>query len=100
MIPGGGFVPANTQLGVWACQTSVCPDEIHVIAQPEVHKGVGRAEIIAVRAFPRMDERPLHVVLRDDLVELFLDESNVLLDLFRGPAECPPGRGCQSRWCG
>ena len=25
VTPGGRFVPANTQLGVWPCQTSVCP---------------------------------------------------------------------------
>ena len=31
-----------------------------------------------------MDERPLQVVLRGNLVELFLDESNVFIDLFRG----------------
>ena len=68
------------------------PDEcvshdIHVVAQAEIHKGVGRAEIVAVRAFPRVNERPLQVVLRGNLVELVLGEGNVLLDLFRGPAD-------------
>ena len=75
------------------------PDErvshdIHVVAQAEVHVGVGRAEVIAVRAFPRMDECPLQVVLRGNLVELFLDESDVFIDLFRGPVDVVgPDRG-------
>jgi hypothetical protein len=34
-----------------------------------------------------MNERPLHVVLRNNLVELLLDQSNVLVDLFGAPAE-------------
>ena len=58
------------------------PDErvshdIHVVAQAKIHIGVGRAEIIAVRARSRMDECPLQIVLRGNLVELFLDECNV-----------------------
>ena len=75
------------------------PDErvshdIHVVAHAEVHVGVGRAEIIAVGAFPRMDECPLQVVLRGNLVELFLDESNVLIDQFQGPVDVVgPHRG-------
>ncbi len=68
------------------------PDEcvaydVHVVAQAEVHKGVGRAEIIAVSAFPRMNEGPLQVVLRGNLVELLLDDCNVLINLFRSPAK-------------
>ena len=65
------------------------PDQIHVVAQAKVHKSVGRAEIIAVRALPRMDERPLHLVLRDDLVELLLDQGNVFGDLLRAATESP-----------
>ena len=62
-------------------------DDIHVVAQAEVYEGVGRAEIIAVRAFARMDEGKLQIVLRGNLAELFLDESNVFFDLFLSPVD-------------
>ncbi len=62
-------------------------DQIHVIAQVEVHKGVGWAEIVAVRARQRVNECPLQIVLRDNLVELLLDQTNVFVDLFQAPAE-------------
>jgi hypothetical protein len=47
---------------------------MRVVAQAEIHKGVGRVEVIAIRAFPRMDELPLRVILRGNLVALLLDE--------------------------
>ena len=31
---GGGFVPANTQSGIWLCQTSVCPTTCMPWASP------------------------------------------------------------------
>ena len=70
------------------------PYDIHVVAQAEVNVGVRRGEIVAVGAFPRMDECPFQVVLRGNLVELFLHESNVLIDLLQGPADVVgPDRG-------
>ena len=68
------------------------PDErvshdIHVIAQAEIHIGIGWAKIIAIRAFLRMDEGPLQIVLRGNLVELSRHESNVFVHLFPGSVD-------------
>ena len=68
------------------------PDDIHFVALPEIHEGVGPDKIIAVRAFPWMDELPLQVILRGDLVELFLDESNVVSRQLSGSTTRRAGR--------
>jgi hypothetical protein len=35
-VAGGGFVPANTQFGVWLCQTRVCPTTCIPFFSPNV----------------------------------------------------------------
>jgi hypothetical protein len=52
-------------------------DDLHVVAQAEIHQGVGGTEVVSVRPFPRVDELPLHVVLGRDLVEVFLEVRHV-----------------------
>ena len=37
-VAGDGFVPANTQLGVWLCQTSVCPAICILLLTPKFTK--------------------------------------------------------------
>ncbi len=70
------------------------PYEIQTVAEPEVHKGIGRAKVVPVGPFQRMNQQPLHVILRDDLIELFLNKNNVLLHLLRCPSgKARPGRG-------
>ena len=61
------------------------PHDEHMVFQAKVHIGIGRAEIVAVRAFPRMNGLPFQVVLRGDLVELLLCQSDVFVDLLRSP---------------
>jgi len=69
---------------------------IHVVADAEVHISVGWTEIIALRAFARMNEGPLQVVLRGDLVELLFDERDVSFDFFRGSIDVVGwGRGAR-----
>ena len=62
------------------------PNDVHVVLLAELDEGVGRLEVIAIRAFARMDELPLQVVLRRNLVELLFNESNVLLHQLLAPA--------------
>ena len=62
-------------------------NDIHFVAQAEVHKSVRRAEFVAIRALSRMDHLPLEIILRRNLVELFFDESNVLRALLGAPTE-------------
>lgn len=57
------------------------PDEMHLVAQTEVNESVRRSEVVAVGPGSRMNEQPLQIVFWRNLVELFLDEGNVLLDL-------------------
>ena len=61
------------------------PDDVHVVAQAEIHIGIRRPKIVTVRAFPRMDELPLQIILGGNLVKLFFDGGNVPLDLFQSP---------------
>ena len=58
-------------------------DDIHLVAQDEIHIGIRRTKIIA--AGPRMDVRPLQIVLRRYLVELFLDQGDVAIEPFLMP---------------
>jgi hypothetical protein len=62
-------------------------NDVHVVLLAELDEGVGRGEIIPVRAFPRLNERPLQIVLIDDLVELSLDQVDVPHHLFQGPVD-------------
>lgn len=65
--------------------------QLHVVALPEVHQGVGRAEVVPIGSGSRMNERPFHVVLGDDLVELRFDQRDVGADLLRAAAEAGAG---------
>ena len=60
-------------------------DEKKVIGQTEIHKGVGRREIKSIRAFPWMDQLPLQVAFRRDLIKLRFDKGSVLFDEVRRP---------------
>src|SRR4029079_5526675 len=55
--------------------------------QTEIDERIGRSEIVAVWAWARMGQRPFHVILRDYLVELGLNQRNVATDLLRTTAE-------------
>ena len=92
--PGRHIGALKNPSGRLAVPDECVPYDIHAVAQAEVNVGVRRGEIVAVGAFPRMDECPFQVVLRGDLVELFLHESNVLIDRFQGPVDVVgPDRG-------
>jgi len=54
------------------------PDDLHVVAQSEIHQRIRGREVVSVRAFPRMDELPFHVVLSRDLVEVLLEDLDIL----------------------
>jgi len=60
--------------------------------QLEIHERVSGGEVVTVPAFPRMNERPLHLVLRNDLVELLLHLSNIFRELLRAATESTSAR--------
>ncbi len=62
------------------------PDDVHVVPQAELDKGIGRLEVIAVGPFARMNELPLQIVLRRNLIELLLYQSDVLIHQLRTSA--------------
>ena len=68
------------------------PDDLHVVAQPEIHEGIRGCEIVAILAFTRMDALSLVIVLRGDWVELLLEQGHMLRVLLRAPAKRPAAR--------
>ena len=67
-------------------------DDVHVVLLTEFDEGVGWAEVVPVGSRPWMDELPLQVVFRRNLVELLFDESNVLLHQLLPSATTSPCR--------
>ena len=72
--PGGGVRAGEHPVGRLTVPNERVPDDVHVVLLAELDEGVGRLEVIAIRAFPRMDELPLQVVFRRNLVELLFNE--------------------------
>ncbi|MCX6632925.1 MAG: hypothetical protein NTW28_35455, partial [Candidatus Solibacter sp.] len=68
------------------------PHQIHVVVHAEIHEVIGGAKIIAVRTGTWVEERPFHLVLRDELIELGVDQRNVLPGLLRASAKTGAGR--------
>src|SRR6185436_4238450 len=86
-VCGRWIRPRENPIGCLAVPHQRVPYDVHLVAQTEVHEGVRRAELVALSPFTRMNELPLRVIFRRDLIEVFLDESNVLCALLRAPAE-------------
>ncbi len=68
------------------------PDErvsyqVKLITLTEVHERVARGEVISVCSFARMNKSPFQIVLRGNLIELFLDQRRVLCNLLPGSVE-------------
>ena len=62
-------------------------DDLHAVGDGEVHEGVRAGEVVAVPSLAGMDQLPLHVVLRGDLVELRLHQRHLGGDLLRRASE-------------
>ena len=78
---GGGFVPANTPVGRLVVPHQRVANELESVLFTKLDEGIGRAEVVAIRPFVRMNVLPLHVVLGGDLIELRLDQCDFLFDL-------------------
>jgi len=68
-MPGGKLVPCEDPTGRLAVPDQRVSHDIHVIAQTEVDVGVGRAKIVTVGAFARLD----HLHLRSFSGEIWLN---------------------------